>query len=140
MNKVNRCCLYFASSRLNRNIAKLAEEAFLPLGFSPTYAYLLMALYEHQSMTSKALAEELFITQSTLTRLVDKLVLQGYVKREHSGRSSILELTEKGVNIQEQIQKQWRKLYHAYSEIIGYDEGEALVKQLHHFSDQLENK
>ena len=48
--------------------------------------------------------------------------------------------TEKGVDIQEQIQKQWRKLYHAYSEIIGYDEGEALVKQLHHFSDQLENK
>ena len=78
---VKECCLFFSSNRLNRVITKMAEETFKPLGFSPTYAYLLMVLNDTPGISSKALAEELFIAQSTLTRLVDKLEYQGYVKR-----------------------------------------------------------
>ncbi len=135
---VKECCLFFSSNRLNRVITKMAEETFKPLGFSPTYAYLLMVLNDTPGISSKALAEELFIAQSTLTRLVDKLEYQGYVKRIFEGRNSIVNLTEKGENIQTQIMRHWRKLYHKYSEIIGYDEGEAMVTELNRIAAMLE--
>ncbi len=138
-NEVKNCCLYFASNRLNRVIAKLAEETFKPLGFSPTYAYLLMEIKDHPGISSKALAEELFIAQSTLTRLVDKMMYHGYVERTITGRNSIISLTKEGEDIQEQIVKYWRKLYHKYSEIISYEKGEEMVKEINDIAEALEN-
>ena len=132
------CCLYFSSNRLNRAITKIAEETFSPLGLSPTYAYLLMTLKDRTEIPSKVLAEDLFLAQSTLTRLVDKLEHQGYVHRTFVGRNSMISLTKKGEDIQEQLLKHWRKLYHKYSHIIGYDEGETIVKELNRISEMLE--
>jgi len=139
-SEVKDCCLYFASNRLNRVITKLAEETFKPLGFSPTYAYLLMEIKKNPGISSKALADEMFITQSTLTRLVDKMAYQGYVHRTIKGRKSLINLTKQGEDIQEQILKYWRKLYHKYSEIIGYEKGEDMVKEVNSIAETLENR
>ncbi len=138
-SEVKDCCLYFATNRLNRIITKYAEETFKPLGFSPTYAYLLMVLKDNPDIPSKALAEELFIAQSTLTRLVDKMMYLGYVERTMKGRNSIINLTQKGEDIQVQINKHWRKLYHKYSEVLGYKKGEDMVKEINGLAGKLEN-
>lgn len=50
-------CLYFTSSRLSRIVTKMAEDEFAMSGLSPTYAYLLMAVYDKEGISQKELSE-----------------------------------------------------------------------------------
>lgn len=140
IKELNNSCLYFSSNRLNRLMTKLADETFKPLGLSPTYAYLLLVLNEIDDVTSKKLSEELFLTQSTVTRLVDKLVGQGYVERRLVGRNSFVKLTQKGKDIQKDLRKHWYILHDKYEEIIGKEKAEEVVRELNLISRNLEEK
>lgn len=135
---IKKYCLYFSSNRLARGMTKMAEEVFKELGFSPTYAYLLMTVNENPNIASKQLSEELFLTQSTLTRLVDKMVYQGYVERACVGRNSFVSLTKKGIEVQPALAKQWIKFHHKYSKLLGYDEAEEFVRTMTKISEKLE--
>ena len=48
LNTYIKECLYFTANRLSRVITKMAEDEFAASGLSPTYAYLLMAVYEKE--------------------------------------------------------------------------------------------
>jgi len=69
-------CLYFTSNALARKLTKLAEEAFVPLGISPSYAFLLLLVHENPGITPSALSVELNLDPSTITRLADKMILR----------------------------------------------------------------
>lgn len=119
-------------------MTKLSDETFKEIGFSPTYAYLLMTLYEMPDITSTELSQELFIAQSTLTRLVDKMVYQGYIERIYTGRNSFPRLTKKGIEIQDSLKAQWIKLHDKYNELLGKERSKALVKEMNLASKELE--
>ncbi|RLQ93435.1 MarR family winged helix-turn-helix transcriptional regulator [Falsibacillus albus] len=133
-------CLYFTANRFSRIMNKMAEEAFAPIGLSPTYAFLIMAVIDQPGMTQKQLSEKLHIAPSTCTRFVDKLIVKQLVDRRQEGKLVYISPTEKGEQLLPDIKKCWKVLYIRYSDILGKEVGDQLSIDLHQLSNQLESK
>ncbi|WP_432666642.1 MarR family transcriptional regulator [Wukongibacter baidiensis] len=134
------CCLFFTANKLARIITKMGEEEFTKTGLSPNYAFLLVAVYNYPGISPKEISQKLHIAPSTITRFVDKLESKGLVTRKYEGKKSYIYLTEKGIEIQEEISKCWENLYHRYSKSIGYEEGKELTLLINDVSDKLEDE
>lgn len=78
----NQLCfpLYAAS----RRIIKLYRPVLDALGLTYTQYITLLALWERDGETVKALGERLFLDSGTLTPLLKKLEVQGLVRRDRS--------------------------------------------------------
>lgn len=131
-------CLFFTANRLARLMNKLAEEAFAPLGLSPTYAYLIMVVSDRPGITQKELSEKLHIAPSTTTRFVDKLCSKDIVERKQEGKQVMIYPTEKSDELLPDIYKCLKQLYNRYSDILGEDAGKEITAQIHLASEQLE--
>jgi DNA-binding MarR family transcriptional regulator len=71
-------------------------------GLVPTHGGILWALGRNGQMTMRELAEEIRRNKSTVTALVSKLEVQGYVERFPSGEDSrvtLVRLSEKGEDL-----------------------------------------
>jgi len=79
-------CLYFVSNSLARKTEKLAVAAWKPAGLSPSHGYLLMLVLDNPGMQPGALSEELHLTPSTITRLIEKLEEKKLVVRTTEGK------------------------------------------------------
>ncbi|XRG79422.1 MarR family transcriptional regulator [Rossellomorea sp. GAMAL-10_SWC] len=132
-------CLYFSANHLARLMNKMAEEEFAPLGISPTYAFLLMAVYEQPNITQTELSNILHIAPSTTTRFVEKLEVKKLVERKSEGKLTLVNLTNKGLAIQEEIKKCWKSLYKRYAEILGEDLAKQITSQSFQASIQIES-
>jgi hypothetical protein len=66
-------CLYFTTNALARKVEKLAIESWKETGLSPSHAYVLFAVLEVPGIQPSAVAEQLQLQASTITRLVQKL-------------------------------------------------------------------
>ncbi|WP_024614492.1 MarR family transcriptional regulator [Clostridium sp. Ade.TY] len=120
MLEQNFCgCLFFTATRLKKIAANIADEELKPLGLSPSYVYILLGVKFKPGITQKELCEELHLKPSTITRLIDKLVINGLVERRSEGKLSHIFLTEKGEEIQEDISKYRLKLHNKYKELLG---------------------
>jgi len=135
-----RECLYFTASRLSRVVTKMAEDEFAVSGLSPTYAYLLMVVYDNEGVSQKELGEILHLQPSTVTRLIEKLISRGLIHKKIEGRNSLVYTTEKGKKLQKTIHESWMNLRSRYADILGEEEGEDLTLRLDQVSNQLENK
>ncbi|WP_149736414.1 MarR family winged helix-turn-helix transcriptional regulator [Propionispora hippei] len=72
-------------------------------GIVPSHGGILALLFNGEKHTMKDLAEKIHRTKPTVTVLVDKLVVLGYVTKEKShedSRITFIELTEKGYALQ----------------------------------------
>lgn len=110
-----------------------------PLGLSPTYVYILLGVKFKPGITQKELSEELHLKPSTITRLIDKLVINCLVERRPEGKLSHIYLTNDGEKIQEDIQKYRLKLHNRYREILG-EEYNLLTKITNDSARILESK
>lgn len=88
--------LYFAVSKLHRNIVRVAEQAFKQVGISPSYAVLLMLLDEWKVLSPTEISNSLDISPSTTTRFLDKLTKLKLVGRQFEGIYAYISLTQKG--------------------------------------------
>jgi MarR family transcriptional regulator, 2-MHQ and catechol-resistance regulon repressor len=76
------------------------------LDLTPPQFDIIATLGNTPGMTSKCLGEKTLITKGTLTGVVDRLIVKGMVRRvqcEHDGRSQIVQLTEKGVALFDEV-------------------------------------
>jgi len=121
-------CLFFTASKLSRIITKMAEEEFSITGLSPAYAFLIMLVNDKPDITQKELCGHLHLTQSTVTRFIDKLESKGLVTRRTDGKNSHINTTKKGKQLQGNIEKSWERLYERYSAILGKEEGDLLTQ------------
>ena len=67
----------------------------------------MLALYEHQNLTVKALGERLFLDSGTLTPMLKRMEENGLVERIRSKsdeRVVEVTLTEKGKNLEDRIE------------------------------------
>ncbi|WP_459210313.1 MarR family winged helix-turn-helix transcriptional regulator [Aquimarina rhabdastrellae] len=121
-------CLYYTTHSLHREIAVLAEESFASLGLTPSYAYLLMVIYQFKEISTTDAAKKIGLQPSTVTRLADKMVLRGYITRKHEGRNSLLIKAEKLDDEMGKIFACWRKLNVQYKELLGEKQVDRLIK------------
>ena len=132
-------CLYFTSNKMNRIINKLTEEAFLPTGLAPSYAFLMMVVIDEESIGIGELSEILSLAPSTVSRAVDKLMLKGYLDRTQSGRNITVYITEKGKELDPVIKESWKNLYLSYCKILGEDVAVKLTSDMVSANDVFED-
>lgn len=123
-------CLYFSISRLQRDINKLASQAFKESGLAPSHAFLLMALYEKSPSTAGELSEVMGLAPSTITRFIDKLEKQKLCSRTQDGRISYTSITQTGQALIPTIEAGWKKLFETYNALYGEAEADKLNKMI----------
>ena len=123
-------CLYFTANAVARQINKLAEEAFAPIGLCPSGALLLRVIADNPAIASSTAAETLHLAPSSVTRFADNLVRRGLVEREQQGRRMLLHLTDEGEALLPRIQECWENLYESYSADVGKRRGQQVALEL----------
>lgn len=111
-------CLFFSTAKLARELGRLADEAFQKTGLSPSHAVLLYLINLHGRVQQKDAGALLHLTSSTVTRLIEKLVRKGFVKRQQVGKNVCLLATVQGRAQQQEIVTAWNKLHNRYQNIL----------------------
>lgn len=121
-------CLYYASNVLARMLTKMADDEFRAVGLAPSYAFLLMTVNKRPGIQPGELSEELQLTPSTVTRLIEKMENQGYVGRISEGRATRVEPTEKSLHLDPKIREAWQGLNARYADALGDRYSEVLTE------------
>lgn len=130
-------CIYFSSSALARKIEKLAQESWKEVGLSPSHAYLLMLTIEQPGIQPTALVEQLLLTPSTITRLIEKLEKKKLVVRTTEGKITNVYPTPKGKQMKAELDKCVANFYKSYSNILGKEDSAKLVQSMNKVTDKL---
>ncbi|HEV2481275.1 MAG TPA: MarR family transcriptional regulator [Puia sp.] len=88
--------LFFAVGALEREIEKLALECWKPTGLSPSLGQVLYYLLYYAQVTGPmVIAQNLFLSPSTVTRLLEKLEKKGFILRFTYDRTRMVQATDK---------------------------------------------
>ncbi|KRM39729.1 MarR family transcriptional regulator [Lentilactobacillus parafarraginis] len=99
-------------------------------GINHTNYFYLQKLAEHPGLTQSDFSQFVKLTQSTVTRAINKLVKLGYVQRkvaQNDGRRVELGLTQAGVDASKQINRLVDQLNRTFENL---DENHALFTKL----------
>lgn len=130
-------CLYFTTNALARKVEKLATESWKKIGLSPSHAYLLKLVLEEPGMQAGQLAEQLQLTPSTITRLIEKLEEKKLVLRATEGKATNVFPTQKAKELKPQIKQCIDEFYEKYVKILGKEESRQLINKMHLVADKL---
>lgn len=115
-------CIYFNSNALVRQINRIWDEAFKPLGLSPAHAYVLRVVLEQPGISMKQIAEVLELAPSTVSRFVDSLINKKLLSRKLDGedrRGTRIFPTAAAEKIHQQLEDTGKQLYTNMNKIIG---------------------
>ena len=123
-------CLFFTTNTFSRQLLKLAEAEFKPLKLSPAHASLLLLVFDTPGISPKELSRLLYLTPSTITRFIDSLAKKKLVVRQSKGKSVFIFPTQKSLDMQAAIALAYKRLYLAYSRILGAKSAMALAHRI----------
>ena len=130
-------CLYFSANALARKIEKLAIESWKKINLTPSHAYLLLMVLEEPGVQPGAIAAEMQLTPSTITRLIEKLEEKKLVIRTTEGKITNVYATPKGKELYPQMKNCLADFTSKYSEILGTDESTRMVHNMNKLTDKL---
>lgn len=130
-------CLYFTTNALARKVEKLAGESWKKIGLAPSHAYLLKLVLEEPGMQAGQLAEQLQLTPSTITRLIEKLEEKKLVTRITEGKTTNVFPTQKAKELKPQMKQCVDEFNEKYSKILGKEESRQLIHNMHIIADKL---
>ncbi len=123
-------CLYYSSNALARLMTKMADEEFAPLGITSSYAILLNSINEKPGIHPKEISQQMQLSPSTVTRLIEKIETRGLVERKSSGRITEVFPTEAGIELQVKIVECWTSLYKKYTSKLGKENSIQLTENI----------
>lgn len=129
--------MYFVANALGRRIEKLAIESWKKVDLSPSHAYLLMLAIEEPGIQPTALSEQLILTPSTITRLIEKLEDKGLVTRDTEGKLTKVYPTQKAKEMYPALQECLTQFIENYSNILGKEESMRIVGNMACLADKL---
>lgn len=106
----------------------MADDEFRAVGLAPSYAFLLMTVNKRPGIQPGELSEELQLTPSTVTRLVEKMEYQGYLERISEGRATRVKPTDKSRELDSEIRNAWQSLNERYAKVLGERYSEVLTE------------
>lgn len=130
-------CLYYSANALARVLTKMAEEEFAITGLAPSYAFLLMAVNDKPGIQPKEISEQMQLTASTVTRLIEKMEHRGFLERKPVGKFTKVFPTEKSRKLNNKIHTAWSSLYQRYSNLLGAELGKKLTTEAYKASQAL---
>jgi DNA-binding MarR family transcriptional regulator len=131
-------CLYFTTNSLARKIEKLAINSWDKINLSPSHGYLLKLVIEEPGLQPGAIADELQLTPSTITRLIEKLEEKKLVARTYDGRITNVYPTPGGKVLLPKLKECIKDFYENYVSILGKEESSKLVHNMHRLADKLD--
>ena len=128
--------VYFIS-KIKKKMSKFIERQLIEKGIDdlvPSYGNILTVLYDHEgSLTMKEIGELLGKEKSTITTLVNKLEILGYiekVKSKDDKRSTFVCLTPKGRSIESSFNEISKEVQKAAYENFSPEEKKELLRLL----------
>ncbi|UFH54917.1 MarR family winged helix-turn-helix transcriptional regulator [Spirosoma sp. KNUC1025] len=112
-------CLLFSANALARAITAIGDEEFGRFGLCYSHAYLLCEVVSQPGISPSQLSETLYLTPSTITRLVEKLEQKRLVRRESEGKKTLIFPTEEGEALQPAVSEAWDRVGERYSQVLG---------------------
>ena len=131
-------CLYFSANALSRMMTKMADEAFADTGLSASYAMLLMTINKKPGVQPTEMGQQMHLTPSTITRLIEKLEQKQLVERKSNGRTTEVYPTDKGIELEPKIKEAWLNLFNRYAGLLGNEEAQKLTSDIYNAAKQLE--
>lgn len=104
MNLNNQLC--FAFYVCSKEIIRKYKQLLDPYNLTYTHYITLLALWEEDNVTVKALGKKLYLDSGTLTPLLKKLENNGYITRErslHDERNVYIKLTPEGWKLRDKM-------------------------------------
>lgn len=130
-------CLLFAANALARATTAIGDGEFARLGLSYSHAYLLNEIAQSPGLTPTSLSETLFLTPSTITRLVEKLESKGLARRQTEGKYTLVFPTQAGTALAPAVEKAWQANWLKFSDLLGEDAAIALTRQIFAAAERL---
>jgi DNA-binding MarR family transcriptional regulator len=99
---------------LVRVMQMFERDQVKPHGFTTSQAYVLTQLYQTPELTMNELSDKLNAQTSTMTRIVNNLVRDGYVLRksdEKDRRIVVVSLSEKGLEAADSLDRDIKEYY-----------------------------
>jgi DNA-binding MarR family transcriptional regulator len=118
-------------------VERLAVEHWKPLGLAPSHAYLLVLALEQPGIQPGKMAEQLQLSPSTITRLIEKLEEQKLVIRESVGKESHIHPTARAKALFPQMREVMARFYQAYKTALGEEASMGLIAEMNALTDQL---
>lgn len=112
-------CLLFSANALARAITAIGDEEFGRFGLCYSHAYLLCEVVAQPGISPSQLSETLYLTPSTITRLVEKLEQKRLVRRESEGKKTLIYPTAEGEALQPAVAEAWDRVGARYSQVLG---------------------
>lgn len=133
-------CLYFNTIKFSRLINSLWEDAYRPLGLSPSHAYAIQFILEQPGITPKKLAEKMRLNLSTVTRFVDSLTSKKLVERRKENkdkRECSIYPTNTGKKLQADLQLISKTLHKKIRELLGAEDVNNAITLIKDFSNKI---
>lgn len=123
-------CVAARTRMLARVISGIYDDALRECGLTSAQMTILTALEHTGGIQPARLSEALKLDKSTLSRNIDRMERNGWIKRGggHDARSQRLELTEAGRERFEQALPHWRMAQQQAEEMLGGAGMSAVVK------------
>lgn len=123
-------CLLFSANALARAITTIGDEEFGRFGLSYSHAYLLCEVVDQPGVMPSQLSHTLYLTPSTITRLVEKLEQKQLVRRESEGKKTLIYATPQGEALQPAVAEAWQRAGARYAQAIGEDNIKGLTQHV----------
>lgn len=129
--------MYFVANALGRRIERLAMETWKQVDLSPSHAYLLILVIEEPGIQPTAISEQLILSPSTITRLIEKLEDKELATRTTEGKLTKVFPTAKAKDLYPKLQECLGHFIENYSNILGKEESLQMVTNMAHLADKL---
>jgi MarR family transcriptional regulator, organic hydroperoxide resistance regulator len=120
-------CLQFTANALARVMNNIGDEEFGKIGLTASHAFVLKEAVEKPGIQPKELSEELHLTPSTITRLIEKLEHKGYLRRTSEGKSTLVYATDEGQRMSGEVSAAWQRVHLRYETVMGEDQSHELA-------------
>lgn len=99
--------------KVARSHRGLAGELLRPIGLHPGQEILLMHLWDKNGQTQSELIAKMGLDASTVTKMVQRLEAEGYIKRSQSEtdrRAFLVSVTPAGQKLKSKVENMWAEL------------------------------
>lgn len=117
-----RTCLNAKLRKLHRIINGAYMTNLKPFGLRGSMLSILFIIGKRPGINQKSIADTLILDQSTMSRDLKKLVDKGWVdfyKGGEDARNKQLQLTNKGIELLEEVTPIWERMHLSVEEILG---------------------
>lgn len=130
-------CLLFSANALARSVTAIGDAAFNQFGLSYSHAYLLNEVGITPGSTPTYLSEQLYLTPSTITRLIEKLEQKGLVTRRSEGKNTLVYPTESGQALIPGIEVAWQQNWDKFKAVLGEEDALKLTELVFKAADAM---